>query len=219
MPTRGQGRRDGRRSGAERRSGHCGRRAVRPRPRLQLALLDRLRILEHVAAAPDRLDVVLAAGGLGQLLAQLADEHVDDLELGLVHAAVEMVEEHLLGQRGALAQREQLQDAVFLAGDVQPPAVGLDRARVHVDQQLAGADDRFGVALRAPHDRLDPGDQLGLVERLGQVVVGTAHQAAHLVGRVAAAGQDQDRRLHLAPRAAAGPPRSRRCRAGAGRGR
>src|SRR5689334_4495221 len=54
---------------------------------------------EHVAAAPHGLDVVLAVRRVGELLAQLADEHVDDLELGLVHAAVEMIEEHLLGER------------------------------------------------------------------------------------------------------------------------
>src|SRR5919107_4662478 len=57
------------------------------------------RLAQHVAAAPDRLDVVLALAGVGELLAQLADEDVDDLQLGLVHAAVEMVEEHLLRQR------------------------------------------------------------------------------------------------------------------------
>src|SRR5438132_12638225 len=65
------------------------------------------RLAQHVAAAPHGLDVVLAARGVGELLAQLADEHVDDLELGLVHAAVEVVEEHLLGQGRALAQAEQ----------------------------------------------------------------------------------------------------------------
>src|SRR5215467_11414440 len=64
-------------------------------------------LAQHIAAAPHRLDVVFAVRRVGELLAQLADEHVDDLELGLVHAAVEMVEEHLLGQRRALAEREQ----------------------------------------------------------------------------------------------------------------
>src|ERR1700680_2165028 len=32
------------------------------------------RLAQHVAAAPDRLDVVLAARGVGELLAELADE-------------------------------------------------------------------------------------------------------------------------------------------------
>src|SRR5690606_17234168 len=55
-------------------------------------------LAQHVAAAPHGLDVVLAAGRDRELLAQLADEYVDDLEFGLVHAAIEMVEEHLLGE-------------------------------------------------------------------------------------------------------------------------
>src|SRR5262245_16682948 len=51
-----------------------------------------------VAAAPHRLDGVLALRRVGELQALLPDEHVDDLEFLLVHAAVEMIEEHLLGQ-------------------------------------------------------------------------------------------------------------------------
>ena len=46
-------------------------------------------IAQHVAAPPHRLDVVLAAAGMGQLLAQLADEDVEDLQLGLVLSAIE----------------------------------------------------------------------------------------------------------------------------------
>src|SRR5208337_3123420 len=53
------------------------------------ALLGGRRLAQNVAASPDRLDVVAAVGGHRQLLAQLADEDVDDLELGLVHAAIE----------------------------------------------------------------------------------------------------------------------------------
>src|SRR5215469_1511254 len=52
------------------------------------------RLAQHIAAAPHRLDVVLAARSIGELLAQLADEDVDDLQLRLIHAAIEMIEEH-----------------------------------------------------------------------------------------------------------------------------
>src|SRR5438552_18085163 len=72
------------------------------------------RVAQHIAAAPDGLDVMIAACRLRQFLAQFADKDVDDLELGLVHAAIEVVEEHLLGQRRALAQAQKLEDAVFL---------------------------------------------------------------------------------------------------------
>ena len=58
----------------------------------------------------------LRAGRHRQLLAQLADEDIDDLELRLVHAAIEMIEEHLFGKRRAFAQREKLEHLIFLAG-------------------------------------------------------------------------------------------------------
>src|SRR5580704_14662787 len=82
-------------------------------------------LAQHVAAAPNRLNVVLAARSVGELLAQLADEDVDDLQLGLVHAAVEMIEEHLLGQRRALAQAQELQHLVLLAGQMHPRGADL----------------------------------------------------------------------------------------------
>src|SRR5579872_1587711 len=72
------------------------------------ALVGGARLAQDVTAAPDRLDIIAALRGHGQLLAQLADEDVDDLQLGLVHAAIEMVEKHLLGQRRPFAQRKQL---------------------------------------------------------------------------------------------------------------
>src|SRR3979411_1038859 len=49
---------------------------------------------QHIAAAPHGLDVVLAARRIGELLAQLADEDVDDLELGIFHAAQAMHEKN-----------------------------------------------------------------------------------------------------------------------------
>src|SRR5262249_43267077 len=85
------------------------------------------RIAQHVAAAPDRLDVMLTVRCSSELLAQLADEDVDDLELRLVHAAIEMVQEHLLGERRAFAQAQQLEHLVLLAGEMHSLPVDLDR--------------------------------------------------------------------------------------------
>src|SRR3546814_20344906 len=56
-------------------------------------------VAKDVTAAPDRLDIILAAARECELLPELADEDVDDLQFGLVHAAIEVVQEHFLGQR------------------------------------------------------------------------------------------------------------------------
>ena len=61
--------------------------------------------------------------------------------------------------------------------------------------QVAGLDDRLGMALRAAHDGVDAGHELVLVERLGHVVVGAEAEAAHLVLDAGKAGEDEDRRL------------------------
>ncbi len=119
------------------------------------ALFLLVRLAQHVAAAPHSLDEVAALGGVGELLAQLADEDVDDLQLGLVHAAIEVVEEHFLGEGGSLAEREQLQHLVFLARQMHALAADFDRLGVEVDDEVAGLDHRLGVALGAAHDRMD----------------------------------------------------------------
>jgi hypothetical protein len=112
-------------------------------PHLFLALL-----AQHIAAPPHRLDVVLATRRVGQLLAQLADEDVDDLELGLVL------------------------DLVLLPGEVHAGTANLDRLGVEVDDEVAGLNHRLGVALGAAHDGVDAGNQLVFVERLDHVIVG-----------------------------------------------
>src|SRR5215831_1114495 len=90
------------------------------------------RISEDIAPTPHRLDVMTATSRLRKLLAQLADEHVDDLDLRLVHPAVEMVEEHLLSQRRAFAQAEQLEDAALLTGQVNRIVIDRDDTCVKV---------------------------------------------------------------------------------------
>ena len=79
----------------------------------------------------------LSAPAWRQLLPQLADEDVDDLHLGFVHAAIEVVEERLLGQDHPLAQNQQFQDRVFLAGQVHRLAVHRHLVRAQIEQQRA----------------------------------------------------------------------------------
>src|SRR6185437_6632075 len=161
------------------------------------ALFVLMRLAQHVAAAPHGLDEVAAFGSVGELLAELADEDVDDLQLRLVHAAIEVIEEHFLGERGALAERKQLQHLVFLAGQVHTLAADLDRLGIEVDHEIAGLDHRLGVALGAAHDRMDAGDQFFLVEGFGHVVVGADAETLDLVLDAGEAGEDQDGCLDL----------------------
>src|ERR1700722_15957095 len=151
-----------------------------------------MRLAQHIAAGPHGLDEVAAFGGVGELLAKFADEDVDDLQFRLIHAAIEMVEEHLLGEGGALAEREQLQHLVFLARQMDALATDLDRLGVEIDHEIAGLDHRLGVALGAAHDRMDARDQFVLVEGLGHVVVSADAETLDLVLDAGEAGEDQN---------------------------
>src|ERR1700704_1554789 len=156
------------------------------------ALFDLVRLAQHIAAAPHGLDEVAPLGGVGELLAQLADEDVDDLQFRLVHATIEMVEEHFLGEGSALAEREQLQHLVFLASQMHALAADLDRLGVEIDHEIAGLDHRLRVALGTAHDRMDARNQFVLVEGFGHVVVSADAETLDLVLDTGEAGEDQN---------------------------
>ena len=88
--------------------------------------LNRAWLAQCIAASPHRFDVILAARCVGEFPSQLADKHVDDLGLRLIHAAIEMVQETFFGERRVLAQCKELQDFVFLAGQMHTRAPDLD---------------------------------------------------------------------------------------------
>jgi len=106
---------------------------------IHVLILD--RVAQHIPAAPNSFNVILTASRRRQLFAQLADEDVDDLEFRLVHAAVKVVQEHFLGERRSFAQRQQLEYAVFLAGQVQRLILDFHCSRVEIHRQFPGADD------------------------------------------------------------------------------
>src|SRR6266567_3293461 len=107
---------------------------------------------QYITASPDRFDVILAARGVGELFAELADEHINDFQLRLVHAAIEMVEEHLLGQGRTFAQAQEFQHLVLLAGEVHARTVDLDGLGVEIDDQVSRLDDGLGVTFRPTHN-------------------------------------------------------------------
>src|ERR1700722_20186665 len=115
------------------------------------------RLTQHMSAAPHRLNEFIATRCAGELLTEFENEDVDDLAFGLVHTAVEMVEEHVFGDGYVFAQRQQLQHLILLVGQVHARAVDLDRLVIEIDDQVAGLDNGPGVALRAAHDRVDAG--------------------------------------------------------------
>ena len=80
---------------------------------------------------------------------------------------------------------------------MHPRSVDLDRLGDEADNKIAGLDDGLGVALGAPHDRVDARDQFVLVEGLGHVVIGAEAEPPDLVLDAGNARQDEDRRPHL----------------------
>jgi hypothetical protein len=120
-----------------------------------LGVRRRRRVAEDIAATPHRFDIVIAAGRLSELFAQIADEHVNNLEFRLVCRPVKVIEKHCLREDGALVKAEELEDGIFLAGQGHRLVVYSANPGVEVDDQLACPDRRFSIALGTVEDRLN----------------------------------------------------------------
>ena len=126
---------------------------------------------QHVASAPDGFDEVFAFSGVGQLLAQLTNKHVDNFEFRLIHATIEVVEEHFFGECGAFAKAEKFQHLIFFAGEVHTLATHFNCFSIKVHQQFARENNGLGMALRTADNCVDAGHQFILMERLGHIII------------------------------------------------
>ena len=102
-----------------------------------------LRVTQHIAAAPNGFDIALSTGGRRKFLAQFANKHVDDLQLGFIHAALEMVQEHLLGQGRPLPETQKFQHLVLFASQMYRCIVHINGLCVKIYRDRAGLDDRL----------------------------------------------------------------------------
>ena len=104
----------------------------------------------------------------------------------------------VLGQLGArdhlaLVVHQVGQHPVLVAGERHRPALGRDAAGAGVERHPAAAQLGARLALGAPDQRPQAGQQLLDAERLGQVVVRPGVDALHLLLPGVAGGEDQDR--------------------------
>ena len=90
------------------------------------------RVPKDIAATPYCLDVMTSAGRLGEFFSELADEDVNDLDLGLFGPAIEVVEDHCFRQGRTLVEDEQFQDVVLLAGQAHRAVIDQSDALIQV---------------------------------------------------------------------------------------
>jgi len=158
--------------------GACGRPGARGRAGL----------FEQVAEAPDGAD--LQAGRL-QLGAQARDVHLDRVVGGGAVPVGDGGDDLFLGHDLAGAAEHELQDRPFAAGQRQLLLADVGAARLEIHAQAAQAQHAAAARLVAAYQRARPRHQLAERERLDEVVVGAALQAAHAVLDGVARGEHQ----------------------------
>ena len=156
-----------------------------------------LGLAQDIALTPDGIDTHSARASDFQLAAKLADEDVDDLRLGLIHAAIEMAQERCLAEDRPLAKRQELDNAEFLA--CQRQGFAIDKRQMAVEVNLEIADRHRGrtMAVGAANDGIQIGQKLKPVERLGQIPVGPSAKRGDLVVGAGISRYHKDRHRHV----------------------
>jgi hypothetical protein len=152
---------------------------------------------------------MIAAGRLRELLAQPANEQIDDGELRLAHPAIPTYR----GGRGTSLWSTSCPCASSrtpYSGQVQRARVDADDLVIWIDQQLAGADRRSGMTLRAADDRLDARDQFSPAERFGKEIIGAEIEGLDLMVELTQSGTNETRHANPHRMHPLAKPRTRR---------
>ena len=152
---------------------------------------------EPVADAANRLDR-LAPERPVDLLAQVPDVDVDDVRPALERHVPGSVEQLEPGEHDARPAHEQLEHRELARRELELGLAAPRAMRRRIEPQVADLDRRRPLARRPPHDRPQPGEQLGERERLRQVVVGAGVEPVDPVADRVAGRQHQHRHPHLA---------------------
>src|SRR3990172_7799561 len=145
-----------------------------------------------VADAPDRHD----RGGVAELAPELTDVDVHGPRVAGERVAPHALEQLVTGQHEPLVVEELPEEVELLRGELHLHPVDRDLAAAGVDAEQAVLD-HLALELaplwrRAAQDRLDAGDELARVERLGQVVVCPDLEPDDLVDVLVAGGKHED---------------------------
>src|SRR5690606_36011972 len=127
-------------------------------------------------------------------------EDLDDVRLWVEVEVPHVLEDGGLRDGAAGVAHEVLEEGELARLEVERRAGPGRLAREEVEREGARREaGRLGGAGAAADERLEPGQQLGEGERLGEVVVAAALEAAHAVVQGALRAEDEERRRHPAP--------------------
>src|SRR5436190_1465483 len=155
-----------------------------------------LEAIPHATLGEDQL---WARRVLFELLAEVANVHVDRPLVAVLRVAQHVLEQLGAGGHPAWLAREREQDLELEEGQLHLLAVALDLALAGVDAQRAAHERLVRRLLSAVHprpsqDRLHAAAQLAHRARLDDVVVGAELQAEHAVGDLFGFGSEHDDR-------------------------
>ena len=133
------------------------------------------------------------------LFPQAADQHVDDVGLGVEAVLPHVRQDHRLRHDLAGVPHQVLEERELPRPQIEHRAGPRDAPREQIEHEIVdGQRRRFRGAAGAAHQRLHARQQLRERERLGEVIVAAGLQAAHAVVHRSPRAQDQHRRQDAA---------------------
>ena len=127
-----------------------------------------------------------------QLPPQVVDMHGDRVRVGLFVDTVKLLLQHGFRYDTPEPPHHLLEDRQFPAGQIDRRLGNREVSPDCVEPDISGVERYSQHPTRTAEESLDPGDQLGQREGLGQIIVGAGIEAADPVLDRVPGGQNQD---------------------------
>jgi len=146
---------------------------------------------EQVALAAPRVDQAARGAGI-ELGAEPLDIDIDDVRKGIEVLVPDVLGDLFPAYHAALIEDEEFQERIFLGGEADGASSAHHGVAGGIHRQIAHLDHGRAENGGTPQQGAEASEELLEVERLGQVIVGSAVEAGHAVVHAAAGGEHQD---------------------------
>lgn len=132
-----------------------------------------------------------------EIIEKIEDEEVDDIKLRIINEKIKMVKENLIGESSEIEKRKKIKNMVLIEGKMKEMEWELKSIGIKIEKKVESSDERMGMKIGEEEDRMDKGNKIVIMERIGNIIVGEKEKKEKIVIDEGNEGKDKDRSIKI----------------------